>query len=102
MIRAFSAMPRKTHSAMRPAMLLSKTICLFGATLLPFITQAQSGQWNEPPPLPVAVSGHFAGDSRGALITVGGAHFPIPLYEGGTKKWLPDIQVLPPGGKTWQ
>ena len=67
--------------------------------LLPLSVKAQN--WSELPPLPTPVSGHFAGESHGALITIGGAHFPVPLFEGGTKKWLPDVNVLVPGSPLW-
>ena len=60
------------------------------------------GHWSELPALPTPVSGHFAGQIQNALITVGGANFPIPLFEGGTKKWVADANLLSPNAKNWQ
>lgn len=45
-------------------------------------------------PEPIGVAGPFAGISNDALIVAGGAHFPVPLFEGGTKVWVDDIYVL--------
>lgn len=65
------------------------------------VAHAQAGHWSELPPLPSSVSGHFAGASHGALITAGGADFPISLFEGGTKKWMAAIRVLPARATQW-
>lgn len=45
-------------------------------------------------PEPLGVAGPFAGISNGALIVGGGAHFPVPLFEGGRKVWVDHIYVL--------
>ena len=57
--------------------------------------------WGSLPDLPVAVSGHFAGWSNGAIIVEGGAHFPTPLFEGGEKVWIDTTLVLKPGWSKW-
>ncbi|RYX84117.1 galactose oxidase [bacterium] len=62
---------------------------------------AQLGAWSELPSLPEPRSGHYAGTSHGALIIAGGANFPVPLYQGGTKIWYPDVRVLPRGASQW-
>jgi SSS family transporter len=56
-------------------------------------------------PEPIGVAGPFAGISNDALIVAGGAHFPVPLFEGGTKVWVDDIYVLekgPEGKYAWR
>ena len=58
-------------------------------------------QWGTLPDLPVPVSGAFAGRSGGKLIVAGGAHFPTPLFEGGTKEWVDTIYTLTPGDAEW-
>jgi len=52
--------------------------------------------------LPQAMSGHFAGVSNGALIVTGGAHFPVPLFEGGKKVWVDTVFVLRAGKDKWE
>ncbi|GIV62120.1 MAG: sodium:solute symporter [Rhodothermaceae bacterium] len=51
-------------------------------------------------PEPLGVAGACAGVSNGALIIAGGAHFPVSLFEGGTKVWTDSVYVLEqtPGG----
>jgi len=45
-------------------------------------------------PEPMGAAGPFAGISNDALIVAGGAHFPVPLFEGGAKVWVDDVYVL--------
>lgn len=63
--------------------------------------QNQTASWRELPALPVPISGHFAGATQGALIVAGGANFPIPLFQGGTKNWVAEIRVLPKNSQSW-
>lgn len=72
-----------------------------GAVMLVSPALAQSGKWSEMTPLPSPVSGHFAGSSHGALMTVGGASFPVSLFEGGIKQWVANVNALPKSGATW-
>jgi len=58
--------------------------------------------WSELAPLPLAVSGHFAGVSGGALLVAGGAYFPKSLFEGGAKVWTDQIAILEEGASTWR
>ncbi|MFM1920032.1 MAG: hypothetical protein RLZZ303_1666 [Candidatus Hydrogenedentota bacterium] len=39
------------------------------------------------PPLPEALSGHFAGTVNGVLVVAGGTSFPVSPWQGGTKYW---------------
>lgn len=55
-------------------------------------------QWADLPPLPEAVSGHFAGAHDGALIVAGGSSFAV---QGGEKAWHDGIWVLLPGADAW-
>lgn len=64
--------------------------------------KAQQGRWSELPALPAPVSGHFAGHSQNALLTFGGANFPVPLFEGGTKKWVAAGNALATQSKNWR
>ena len=59
--------------------------------------------WKELPPLPnpLGFGGPFAGVSNGALVVAGGAHFPVSLFEGGTKLWKDTVFVLEPGKDEW-
>ncbi|BCM92729.1 N-acetylneuraminate epimerase [Abditibacteriota bacterium] len=78
------------------------SVTRIGAVLaLGLAAHAQLGAWSELPGLPEPRSGHYAGNSHGALIIVGGANFPVPLYQGGTKIWYPDVRVLPPDSAQW-
>ena len=56
-------------------------------------------KWRSLPdlPEPLGVAGPYAGLSNGALIVAGGAHFPTPLFEGGSKVWVDDVYVLQKG-----
>ncbi|MCP4092708.1 MAG: sodium/solute symporter [Planctomycetes bacterium] len=45
-------------------------------------------------PNPVGLGGPIAGSSNGALIVAGGANFPTPLTEGGSKVWHDQSYVL--------
>jgi len=55
-----------------------------------------------PLPEPLGLGGPFAGVSRGALIVAGGAHFPVSLFEGGTKVWRDYVFVLEKGRDKWR
>jgi SSS family transporter len=59
--------------------------------------------WTDLPALPdpLGFGGPFAGISNGALVVAGGAHFPTSLFEGGTKKWVDSVFVLPEAAKEW-
>jgi len=59
--------------------------------------------WQELPalPNPLGFGGLFAGTHNGALIVAGGAHFPVSLFEGGTKVWVDSLFVLEPGEPAW-
>ncbi|KAA3607831.1 MAG: sodium:solute symporter [Planctomycetota bacterium] len=48
-------------------------------------------------PLPdsLGTGGAFAGLDLGHLLVVGGSNFPSPLAEGGQKRWLESVYVLP-------
>jgi len=56
-------------------------------------------QWRSLPdlPEPLGVAGPYAGISNDALIVAGGAHFPVALFEGGTKVWVDDVYVMERG-----
>lgn len=47
-------------------------------------------EWSTLPdlPEPLGVAGPYAGISGDALIVAGGAHFPVSLFDGGTKVWI--------------
>lgn len=64
-------------------------------------TRSEILTWKTLPDLPLAISGHFAGTSNNVLIVAGGAHFPVPLFEGGEKTWVNSVFVLERGGE-WQ
>ncbi|MBN2270536.1 MAG: sodium/solute symporter [Sedimentisphaerales bacterium] len=53
-------------------------------------------EWRSLPdlPEPIGLAGPFAGISNDALIVAGGAHFPVPLFEGGAKVWVDEVYVL--------
>ncbi len=57
--------------------------------------------WSRLPDLPVGISGQFAGAAGDRLLVVGGTHFPVPLFEGGKKEWVPTVQALRPGEREW-
>lgn len=60
-------------------------------------------RWSELPPLPggKGFAGMYAGVSHNVLLALGGANFPGAMpWEGGKKKWYPDIYVLEKG-KGW-
>jgi N-acetylneuraminic acid mutarotase len=59
-------------------------------------------QWQRLPDLPQPISGQFVGVSNGALIVAGGSYFPVPLFEGGQKRWVATVFVLQPETKEWQ
>lgn len=63
---------------------------------------ADTLNWEKLPELPVPVGGQFAGISNGALLVVGGSHFPTPLFQGGTKAWRNSINVLPLDSDRWR
>lgn len=58
--------------------------------------------WNELPAHPQPVGGPFVGVLDGRLIVAGGAHFPVPLFEGGAKVWVADVWALAPGAEKWE
>lgn len=63
--------------------------------------------WSRLPDLPEAlgVAGACAGISGDALVVAGGAHFPVPLFEGGAKVWTDAVYVMERGAQdsyTWQ
>ncbi|MCC6143461.1 MAG: sodium/solute symporter [Candidatus Hydrogenedentes bacterium] len=59
-------------------------------------------QWETLPPLPEAVSGHFAGTHDGVLIVAGGSRFTVSPWQGGSKEWMRDVYVLKPGADAWK
>jgi N-acetylneuraminic acid mutarotase len=62
-------------------------------------------QWQELAALPAerGVAAPFAGVSHGALLVAGGAHFPDKMpWEGGQKKWLDNVWLLPRPDAKWQ
>ncbi|MBN1344036.1 MAG: sodium/solute symporter [Phycisphaerae bacterium] len=67
------------------------------------IASAESAlDWGHLPDLPMPLSGTMAGVSGDALIVAGGANFPVPLFEGGTKVWYDAVHVLPSKTGTWR
>lgn len=86
-------------------MATSRRAFLAGLAALPCPTAAlgaeRTSRWLALPPLPLAVSGHFAGVSGGALIVAGGAYFPKSLFEGGKKVWTDQAAVLERGADKW-
>jgi len=79
-----------------------------GVSLIVGLVSVAGGQesdlsWSELAPMPAAISGHFAGDSGGTLVIVGGANFPDKSpFQGGTKSWYDHIAILRPGAKSWR
>jgi len=65
------------------------------------VSTATELDWEELPPLPMAISGHFVGTHNGALIAAGGSNFLVSPFEGGEKQWYDRIYVLPQGGDAW-
>ncbi|MFP4058466.1 MAG: galactose oxidase [Candidatus Brocadiia bacterium] len=59
-------------------------------------------EWTRLPDLRVPLGGQFAGVSGGALVVAGGAHFPVPMFEGGKKQWVDTVYALEPGAALWQ
>jgi SSS family solute:Na+ symporter len=53
-------------------------------------------------PNPIGLGGPIAGASNGALIVAGGASFPIPLSQGGSKVWHDQSYVLLSANGEWQ
>ena len=63
-------------------------------------------RWEKLPDLPdpLGVAGPFAGISNDVLLVAGGANFPVPLFEGGTKIWYDNgyiLQKQPSGKYSW-
>jgi len=85
---------------MRRARMLSLALLLCMPPTLAAATQTSNSRhlyrWQSLPDLPEAlgVAGPYAGLSNNAMILAGGAHFPVPLFEGGKKLWVDDIYVL--------
>ena len=77
-----------------------KNNCLLCAMFFAFVVASMAYadvpaiQWNVLPERPVAVGGQYAGVSGGALLAGGGAHFPTPLFEGGSKVWVDSVFAL--------
>lgn len=59
-------------------------------------------QWRELPVLPQATGGQMAGVSNGALLVIGGSYFNVPVWDGGTKRWLDTVYALESGAKEWR
>jgi len=75
-------------------LLLSSQPALAAASSDP--NSRQLYRWQSLPdlPEPLGVAGPYAGISNDALIIAGGAHFPVPLFDEGSKVWVDDIWVL--------
>ncbi len=56
------------------------------------------------PALPdgVGVAGAYVGEINGELIVAGGANFPVPLWEGGEKRWHDTIYALNQPDGEWR
>ena len=52
-------------------------------------------------PAEIGLGGPLVGTHDGVLIVAGGANFPTPLTEGGSKVWHDDVFVLLPGEEQW-
>jgi len=102
-MKAMQAQQTHGQNAIRCAGLL---VFVFLLSIQPALGAATSDpnaselyQWRPLPdlPEPIGVAGPYAGISNDALIVAGGAHFPVPLFEGGTKVWVDDVYVLERG-----
>src|SRR3569832_1386489 len=66
-----------------------KSLCF--ATILFLASLAHAAEspvtFDALPPLPEALSGHFAGVVQGIVIVAGGTSYSAPPWEGGTKYW---------------
>ena len=95
---------RKTISA-RPTSLRFR-LFLAVMMLLPACTVLAAGgnrlQWQPLPKLPEASGGQMAGVSQGTLLVIGGSHFNLPPWDGGTKLWHDTIYALEPGAGQWR
>ncbi len=58
--------------------------------------------WGEMPSLPAPRSGQMVGVSEGALLSIGGTDFPVPLFAGGRKVWYGEVLALRPGRTAWE
>ncbi|NRA75485.1 MAG: hypothetical protein HRU16_06040, partial [Planctomycetes bacterium] len=81
-------------------------VLLLFLLVVPLLAQGQeSGGWNFSllPDVPgeIGLGGPLVGNHDGALIVAGGANFPTPLTEGGSKVWHDDVYVLLPGAERW-
>jgi len=52
--------------------------------------------------MPAPRSGQMVGVTEGALLTIGGTDFPVPLSAGGRKVWYGEILALRPGTTAWE
>ena len=52
-------------------------------------------------PAEIGLGGPLVGTHEGVLVVAGGANFPTPLTEGGSKVWHDDVYVLLPGAEQW-
>jgi SSS family transporter len=59
-------------------------------------------EWRSLPELPRPLSGHFVGLHENHLLVGGGSNFPVSLFEGGEKRWYPEVYSLAVDGATWQ
>lgn len=72
--------------------------------MLPFLA-ATSADWTPLPSLPdkEGFAGAFAGVAGGALLVAGGTNFPDKMpWDGGTKTWYDQIQVLTNFSGRWR
>lgn len=54
------------------------------------------------PQLPQPIAGQFVGVHAGRLIVAGGTCWSKPKWEGGEKRWTPEIYTLGPGEGEWR
>lgn len=65
-------------------------------------TAPDAPTWSRLPDLPIGLGGPAVGVHGRTLICTGGSYFPVSLFEGGTKRWVGDIQVLEYGAEVWR
>ncbi|MCZ7599315.1 MAG: hypothetical protein M5U09_18625 [Gammaproteobacteria bacterium] len=59
-------------------------------------------RWSRLPDLPIGLGGPAVRVHGRPLICVGGSYFPVSLFQGGTKKWVDEVQVLEYGAASWR